>query len=526
MKKATVLALFALLLVPPAPAGSAAGNALAHHPTSTKSPAAQACFDRGLTLFYAYNRLASQRAFECAAKADPAFAMAYWGIALAHGTNINVEVDPAGEKGAFSAIHRAVALQGGASAVERAYIAALTTRYSDRRKPDLRALAVAYAAAMRTVAKRYPDDLDASTIAAESAMELRSWQWYTPDGVPVAGTNDILATLSSVLARDPMHIGANHFFIHMTEASRHPERALPNAARLRTMQFEPGAAHLVHMPAHVYMRTGDFTAAAEVNEHASMHDLAYRHDAHEADPEASIYHDHNLTMLAGAYGNEGRWSAAKRTAAALTADGALVPAMFVYLRFNRWNDILTMKSPRPDPNEPIRLGMWHFTRGMSLAATGRLSDASRELVAVRAAKTALKVPASPGSYNSSADIFRLASDVLAAKIAGAQNRRASQTALLRDAVAVQDRLLYIEPPDWYAPVRESLGATLFTGGDYAAAANAFREDLVRNPRNPRSLFGLAESLRKQGRDAEAAQARTEFDAAWKNADMPLAMGRL
>jgi tetratricopeptide (TPR) repeat protein len=526
MRKAAVLALFAIVLAPAAPAGSAAGNAVTHHPTSTKSPAAQACFDRGLTLFYAYNRLASQRAFECAAKADPTFAMAYWGIALAQGTNINVEVAPAGEKAAFRAIRRAAALQGRASEVERAYIAALSTRYSNRPKPDLRSLAVAYAAAMRMLANRYPDDLDASIIAAESAMELRPWQWYTTDGDPVAGTNDILATLSRVLERDPTHIGANHFFIHMTEASRHPERALPHAARLRTMQFEPGAAHLVHMPAHVYMRTGDFTAAAEVNEHASMHDLAYRHDAHEADPEASIYHDHNLTMLAAAYGNAGRWSAAKRTAATLTADGALVPALFVYLRFNRWNDIFAIKSPRPDPNEPIRVGMWHFARGMALAATRRLGEARLELAAVRAAATTLNVPAAPGSYNSAANIFRLASDVLAAKLAGAENRRASQIALLRHAVAVQDRLLYIEPPDWYAPVRESLGATLFAGGDYAAATNIFRDDLIRNPRNARSLFGLAESLRKQGREAEAVQARTEFDAAWQRADAPLAMSRL
>jgi predicted Zn-dependent protease len=200
--------------------------------------------------------------------------------------------------------------------------------------------------------------------------------------------------------------------------------------------------------------------------------------------------------------------------------------MFVYVRFNRWNDILTMTSPRPDPNEPVRLAMWHFTRGMALAGSGRLREAAVVLPIVRAAATSLKIPAAPGSYNSSADIFRLASDVLAAKIAGARSRRANQIALLRDAVARQDRLLYIEPPDWYAPVRESLGATLFDGGDYAAAANIFRADLVRNPHNPRSLFGLAESLRKQGRDAPAAQARTEFGAAWKNADAPLTMGRL
>jgi tetratricopeptide (TPR) repeat protein len=523
MRKAAVLALLVLVLAPASPARSAGGDALVHHPTSTKSPAAQACFDRGLTLFYAYNRHASQRAFECAAKADPGFAMAYWGIALAHGTNINVEVDPAGEKAAYVAIRRAIALQGGASPAERAYISALATRYSNRQKPDLRALAVAYAAAMRILATRYPGDLDASIISAESAMELRPWQWYTTDGVPVAGTNQILETLAAVLARDPMHIGANHFFIHMTEASRHPERALASAARLRGMQFEPGAAHLVHMPAHVYMRTGDFTAAAEVNEHASMHDLAYRHDAHEADPEASSYHDHNLTMLAAAYGNGGRWSAAKRTASRLTAEGALVPALFVSLRFNRWNDILTVKRPRTDPSEPVRLGMWHFSRGMALAALGRLPQAGAELAAVRAANTSLKVPASPGNYNGSADIFGLASDVLAATIAGAQGRRATQIVRLRRAVAAQDKLLYIEPPDWYAPVRESLGAAFFAAGRYADATTVFREDLRRNPRNPRSLYGLAESLRKQGRDAEAAHARTEFNAAWHDADTSPAM---
>ena len=524
MSNAVILALVALLLTA-APARSA-GFALVHHPTSTKSAVAQACFDRGLTLFYAYNRLASQRAFECAAKADPAFAMAYWGIALAHGTNINVEVDPAGEKAAFSAIRSAVALQGGASAAEGAYITALATRYSDRRRPNLRALALAYAAAMRTVAQQYPDDLDAATIAAESAMELRSWEWYTPSGAPVAGTNEIVAVLDSVLAREPMHIGANHYFIHMTEASLHPERALPSAARLRSLHFEPGAAHLVHMPAHVYMRTGDFAAAADVNEHASMHDLAYRHDAHEADPEASMYHDHNLTMLAAAYGNEGRWSAAKRTAASLTAEGALVPAMFVYLRFNRWNEILTVKRPRPDPSEPVRLGMWHFARGMALAASGRVSDASGELAAVRAENATRKIPAAPGSYNNSADIFALASDVLAAKIAGARGHLAAEIALLRNAAALQDKLLYIEPPDWYAPVRESLGARLFSTGNYEAAANVFREDLRRNPRNPRSQFGLSESLRKQGRYGEAAQARTEFDATWHNADAPLTIRSL
>jgi hypothetical protein len=504
-------------------AGSAGADAVAHHATSTVSPAAQKCFDRGLTLYYAYNRLASQRAFECAATADPTFAMAFWGIALAHGTNINVEIDAAGERAAYAAIQRAAALQESASAPERAYITALATRYSNQPKPDLHALALAYADAMHRLADRYPDDFDAAALAAESAMELHAWLWYTPAGVPVERTEAIVASLERILARDRMHIGANHYYIHITEGSLHPERALMSAARLRGMQFEAGAAHLVHMPAHVYMRTGDFAAAAEVNEHASMHDLAYMHGAHEADPEASMYHDHNLTMLAAAYGNEGQWRNARRVAAMLVADGAQVPAMFVYLRFQRWNDIVEMKRPTADPNEPLRIAMWHFMRGMALTGLGRTPAAAGELKAVQQLRHALSVPALPGSNNGSDAVLAVANDVLRATLARARGQRSAWIAFLRDGVTRQDGFLYIEPPDWYASVRESLGAALFAAGNYGAAAQVFADDLRRNPRSPRALFGQAQSLSALGETAGAARVRRAFDASWKNADTSLTM---
>jgi hypothetical protein len=522
LRSAATVALL-LLALSSLPAGSATRYASVHHPTSTKSPVAQQCFDRGLTLFYAYSRLASQRAFECAAKADPGFAMAYWGIALAHGSNINFSVDAAGQKAAYAAIRRALALQRNASIPEQAYIDALATRYSNAPHPDLRALALAYAQSMRSLAAKYDDDADAATLYAESRMELRAWRWYTPAGEPAPGTKDILATLTSVLSREPMHIGANHFYIHMTEASRHPERALTSAERIRKMNFEPAAAHLVHMPAHTYMRTGDFASAAEVNEHASMHDVEYRHYAHESDPEASIYHAHNLTMLAAAYGNEGRWSDAKRVAGLLRADGAHVPAMFVYLRFNRWNDILAMRAPPSDPNEPMRTGMWHFTRGMALAGTGQSEAAQAELAKMRESQKRVKLSAHAGWYNSSNAIFGIASHVLAAKIGAARGQFASQVSHLRTAADMQDNLLYIEPPDWYAPVRESLGAALINAGAYREAAQTFREDLVRNPRNPRSLFGLAESLNALADPAGESSARRQFVTAWKNADTQLAL---
>ena len=379
---------------------------------------------------------------------------------------------------------------------------------------------------MHELAGAYPDDLDAAALAAESAMELRAWQWYTPSGDPAPGTDAIVASLENILKREPLHIGANHYYIHMTEGSLHPERALISAQRLRSMNFEAGAAHLVHMPAHVYMRTGDFAAAAAANEHASTHDLAYKQGAHEADPEASGYHDHNLTMLAAAYGNEGQWRNARRVAAMLAADGAQVPAMFVYLRFHRWNDILALKRPAVDPGEPLRIAVWHFARGMAFAGGGRTNAALGELNAVRQSRRSLHVAAMPGSFNSSDSVLGLATGVLAAAIDGARGRRSSQIALLRDAVKQQDGLLYIEPPDWYAPVRESLGAALFAAREYRAADQVFAEDVRRNARNPRSLFGRAQALGAQGKRAEAARVRRAFNAGWKNADTQLAMPAL
>jgi hypothetical protein len=495
---------------------------LAHHATSTKSSAAQLCFDRGLTLYYAYNRLASQRAFECAVRADPTFAMGYWGIALAHGPNINVTISASDEKAAYAAIHRAIALQLHAAPEERAYIAALSMHYTNAGKPDLAALAFAYSNSMKNVVARYPNDLEAANLYAESEMDLQSWEWYANDGTPIARTNAIRKTIDSVLARDPENIGANHLNVHMSEESLHPQSGLASADRLRGMKFEPAAAHLVHMPAHTYMRTGDFASAAAVNEDASAHDLAYMREAHEADPEFLVdYHLHNLTMLAVAYANEGSWNGANRAAAMLEKSGMHVPALFVDLRFSRFNEILAIPKPVADNNEPLRIPLWHFARGMAFASRHRLSDAEAELALVREAKKSLRVPATAGINNSSDSILGMAGDFLTAKIAGVRGRRDDQIDTLRSAVALEDTFVYVEPRDWYAPARESLGGVLLQSGDYRAAAAAFQEDLHRNAGNPRSLFGLYRSLAKLGDSAQASNVRTQFDVAWKNADTPL-----
>src|SRR6184192_3944202 len=261
-----------------------------HHPVSTKNSRAQRFFDQGLKLVFGFNHDEARRSFQRAAELDPKLAMAWWGVALTLGPNYNLPVDLEREKAGYDAVQRAVSLQENASEPERAYIAALTVRYSNDPNADLHALDRAYKEAMGKLAAHYPDDLDAATLYAESAMNLNPWKLWTADGKPAEGTEEIVATLESVLKRDPNHLGANHYYIHAVEASPHPERALPSAARLP--KLVPNAGHLVHMPAHIYMRTGDYEASAHANAEAARVDEAYikANDVHGVYP--LMYYNH------------------------------------------------------------------------------------------------------------------------------------------------------------------------------------------------------------------------------------------
>ena len=254
------------------PATLVAGMGRLHHAIATKSAEAQRFFDQGLTYVYGFNHDEAIRSFRRAAELDPSSPMPHWGIALALGPNINSDVDPEREKAAYDEAQKAKRLMSGAPANERAYVEALVTRYSNDPKADLKALAVQYKDAMRAVMRQYPDDLDAATLYAESLMDLNPWQLWSPAGTPAAGTEEIVSVLESVLRRDPQHIGANHYYIHAVEASKTPDRALPSAKRLETLV--PSAGHLVHMPAHIYMRTGDYLAAVSSNAIAAEVDRA------------------------------------------------------------------------------------------------------------------------------------------------------------------------------------------------------------------------------------------------------------
>ncbi|MDQ6825248.1 MAG: hypothetical protein M3007_07285, partial [Candidatus Eremiobacteraeota bacterium] len=458
LKRTTLLAIFiASSFVPPPTqavpmvAMRTPHYALVHHPVSTFSAPAQAFFDQGLTLLYAFSRAAARRSFQSAADADPRLAMAHWGIAMSFGSNINEAQDAASERGAYSAMQRALALSSGASPAERAYIKTLTARYSRASKPDFSALAISYHDAMRSLSQKYPRDLDAATLYAESGMDLRPWDLYASDGTPRAGTAEIVTTLESVLSRDPNHIGANHFYVHATEASLRPERALPSARRLVSMNFEPSAAHLTHMPAHTFARTGYYDAAAQSNVTATEHDRMYLATEGHSDREASVYYDHNLTFLAYAAEMEGNFAAARGTLPQLRREGAQVPALFVLLRFERWGDILALHQLKADPAEPMRIVFWHYARGAAFAAAGDARAADRERKAMNAVGSALHVPSLAGWYNGSDALLGVADDVLQAKIADAKRDHNLAVALLRAAIRKQDELNYIEPPDWYYP---------------------------------------------------------------------------
>ena len=521
---AGTLALVAAAALPP-PVGADGEYAMVHHPISANA-SAQADFDRGLTLLYAFSRTAARAAFGQAATADPRAAMPYWGIAMSYGGNINVPPDAEGEKKAVAALARADALAGNASPADRAYIAAATTRFSASAKPDFAALDRAYHGAMETLAAQYPHDPDAGTLYAESGMNLRPWDLYAPDGTPRAGTAAICSTLEAVLRYAPAHIGANHLYIHATEASSHPERGVQAAGLLASLHFEPAASHLTHMPAHTLARAGYFRESAGSNILATADDRRYLGGAGRRDDEQRFYYVHNLTFLAYSADMDGNLKQALSLSPRLNALDFQVPPLFTLVRFAQWPAVLALPKPKSSQFEPMREAFWRFARGMAYASTGRVAAASRERAALRAVLATLHVPAAYGINNSSAALGAVADDVLTAKIAAARGDLTGAVATLRTASAAQDRLIYIEPPDWYFPVRESLGGALLRLGRNREAAAVFDADLMRNRRNPRSLFGLSKALAGLGDAAGAQRAGLDFRDEWSAATVPLSVASL
>jgi tetratricopeptide (TPR) repeat protein len=503
-----------------------------HHPITTDSPEAQRYFDQGLRLIYAFNHDEAIRSFQQAIRLDPKCAMAYWGIGFAHGPNYNLPLDDERHRVAHDATQKAIALLSHVTEKERDYIGALGKRYSLDPTADRKALDRAFADAMRELSRRYPDDLDAATLFAESLMDLRPWDLWTLDGKPQPGTLEIVATLEKVLEKEPSHPGANHYYIHTVEASPDPERALPSAQRLHTLV--PGAGHLVHMPAHIYMRVGRYADATETNRHAVAVDRAYMAKLEPQGVYPMMYYPHNIHFLWAAASMEGRSADALQAAREL-AD-SISPEMvrgmpmleyftptpfFALARFGRWDDLLAL--PSPPAEQSYTRAMWHYGRGLALAAKNRLDGAVAEQRGLAAIAAETPEDRIVGDNTPAKKMLQLATAHLSGEIAAAQRRIGNAVARLEEAVRLQDGLPYTEPPPWYFPVRQSLGAVLLASGRAKEAEAVYRQDLERNPENGWSLLGLAQSLRAQKKDAADAEAR--FRRAWARADVTLTASR-
>jgi pimeloyl-ACP methyl ester carboxylesterase len=504
------------------------------HPVTTTNAEAQKFFNQGLAYLYAFNHEESIRSFRRAAELDSGLAMAYWGAALALGSNYNVTADANQLKEAYATLQKAIQFAPKASEIERGYIAALAKRYSaDGTQSDRAKLGQDYKNAMKELVQKYPDDLDAAVLYAESLMNLRPWQLWSMDGKPAEGTLEIIAVLEGVMKRNPNHTGANHYYIHAVEASPTPERGLASAARLGWLA--PNAGHLVHMPSHIYIRTGDYTEAAKSNADAIVADRNYIEKTGAKGLYTMMYYNHNIHFLSAASAMNGNYAEALKQAQVLESNVRphlkMMPMLEMFspypivtlVRFRKWDEI--MKYPEPAAEMRITGGYLNFARGMALANNGKTDDAKKELAGLREKIKA--IPPETGLGNSTAHgVLKVADELLAGEIALAEGSHKAAIESLRKAAASEDVVNYNEPPDWDIPVREWLGRALLTDGQFAEAEKVYRAELEKHPRNGRALFGLAEALRKQGKTASAQMVEREFEKSWEKADTKLAAGDL
>ena len=502
---------------------------------STSSDRAQLFINQGMNLAYGFNHPEAFRAFAEAARLDPSCAMAYWGQALVLGPNINAPMNADDEPKAYVLAQKALELKSGATPREQDYIDALAKRYTGS-TADRQAADRAFVHAMSELVDDHPDDLDARSIYAEALMDLRPWNYWTRDGQPYDDTREIQKSLEYVIAKNPNHPGALHYWIHLWEPTDTPERAEAEADRLLTLM--PGAGHVVHMPAHIYMRVGRHADVVKSNQMAVLADQDYIAQCRAQGLYPLTYYPHNIHFVwMGATASGQRKLALESSRQLATAiprealkdvpilQGFVVVPYWAMVRFGEWDEILAGKGP--EHATPFTRGAWRYARAMALVAKGRLAQAEAELARLR---TLVNDPSLKSqvtfSTNTGRAILRIAPEVVAGEIAA--RRKNWNTALLHleRAVRYEDALIYQEPSDWHAPVRQNLGAVLLAAGRADEAEAVYWEDLRKNPGMGWSLFGLVEALKAQGKDAEAALAEQRFRAAWKDADISLKGSRI
>lgn len=503
------------------------------HQISTQSKEAQEFFDRGLALTFGFNHDEARRAFEKAAQLDSECAMCYWGMAYVLGPNINAAMEDSAVPKAYAAIQKALRLANDASEKEQAYIEAIAKRYSSKAVHDRSALDRVYADAMRKVHKRFPEDLDAAIFFAESLMNLSPWNYWTADGTPKNHIKEVLDTLEKALKKDPNHPHGNHLYIHAVEASKTPERAVAAADKLGSLV--PGSGHLVHMPAHTYIRVGLYHKASLANERAIEVDDKYKENCTSEGAYPLAYMPHNHHFLWASYTLEGRGKDSIRAARELvkrldteamrtpelgTLQHFWITPMVTLARFERWDDALKEPAPPKDLGYPI--GMWHYLRGMAFAAKGNLPEAKQELKELKPLTQDPKVKKIKiWGTNPVTNLLKISEHILTGKIAEKQGKTDRALAEYRKGKEIEDALYYDEPHSWYYPVRQVLGEFHLKMGNFDAAEIYFREDLDRHRENGWSLYGLKRALEGSEKNKEAQIVGQRLKQAWAYADFNL-----
>ena len=512
-----------------------------HHKITTSEPGAQRYFDQGLVLAFAFNHAEAIRSFKAAQKLDPSCAMCYWGEALATGPNINITSDgkvimaPDERLDAYEALQLAIARKDGASEQEQAYIEALQSRYNGDVTKDREGLDQAYATAMANLTEKYPQDLDAAALYAESLMNTMPWNYWKDDGDPREDTKSVITALETVMAADPQHPLAIHLYIHAVEASSNPGRAEHAADRLADLV--PGAGHLVHMPSHIYWRLGRYHDASKANINAANVDEKYIAQCNAQGFYPALYYPHNIHFLWAASTMEGRSELSIESAIRVASNVNVeqvkqfptieffrtIP-LLSYVRFGKWDEILA--APEPDAEFKFSQGIRHYVRGIAFANTGELEAAKAEQLQLVPLKETVSVQFLDKRNFPASRLLDIASELLLGEIQFAVKNYAAAAQRYEEAVNLQDTLPYTEPPFWYYPTRQSLGHALLMDGKSQAAEAVYRQDLKDYPRNGWSMFGLVQALEAQQKTDEAAQVRGQFEEVWQMSDITLSASRI
>ncbi|NES75442.1 MULTISPECIES: tetratricopeptide repeat protein [Okeania] len=501
-----------------------------HHQITTNSPEAQRYFDQGLTLIFGFNHDEAKRSFQQATKLDSNCAMCYWGIALSVGPNINAPMNQKSIPTAYQAIQKAQKLSSKTTSIEQSYINALSQRYSAQNLENRQPLDMAYANTMRELSKQYPDDLDAATLFAESLMDLMPWNYWKENGEPQPLTNEVVKKLEFVLEKNPNHPGAIHYYIHALEASPYPEKAEKSADNLRNLV--PASGHLVHMPSHLYLRIGRYHDAASTNQNAIKADEKFLATSQQKGLYSALYYPHNIHFFWSAASMEGRSTDAINAARKLVdkvslqeveqfplTEMFLPTPYFSLVQFGKWDEILT--ESQPSNKLPYTMAMWHYARGMAWVGKGNLENAQFEYQKINKLLQNSEFSALETANVPATNLISIANHLLMAKMAYLKDKNEEMISEYQTAVKLQDNLPYMEPPYWYYPVRQSLGAALLKLNREKEAEVVYRQDLKQHPNNGWSLYGLAKSLLAQGKQKEAAEVKQEFEKAWLAADIKL-----